>query len=111
MALFGTALLMLVVAGVYLAPALIAYGRGIPAAGSILVIDIFLGWTFLGWVVALAMSVRGQPQPSQVQVFNNVPLPPGPPSWQDPVSHGLIDAPGRPDDDAPASFRPPWDPA
>ncbi len=27
---------------------------------SVLVINIFLGWTFLGWVIALAMGVSGK---------------------------------------------------
>jgi Superinfection immunity protein len=26
---------------------------------SVLVINLFLGWSFLGWVVALAMAVSG----------------------------------------------------
>jgi hypothetical protein len=29
--------------------------------GSVVVINIFLGWTFIGWVVALAMAARSVP--------------------------------------------------
>jgi hypothetical protein len=41
------------------APTIVAAKRGIPLAGSITVINVFLGWTFIGWVVALAMAVAG----------------------------------------------------
>jgi Zn-dependent protease with chaperone function len=42
----------------YMLPTLIAAGRKVPNVGSILVINLFLGWTFIGWVVALAMAAR-----------------------------------------------------
>jgi hypothetical protein len=42
---------------VYLLPSFIAAARKHHQGGSILIINIFLGWTFLGWVIALAMSV------------------------------------------------------
>jgi hypothetical protein len=44
---------------VYFVPTLIAALRGIPNAVSVAVVNLFLGWTFLGWVVALAMAVSG----------------------------------------------------
>jgi hypothetical protein len=40
-------------------PTIIAGQRGIPNAGSVAVINLFLGWTFIGWVVALAKAVSG----------------------------------------------------
>jgi len=40
----------------YFLPALIAAARHHHNAGSIFIIDLFLGWTFLGWIVALAMA-------------------------------------------------------
>ena len=43
----------------YFIPSLIAGFRNHRSAGSIFVINLFLGWTFLGWVIALAMSVSG----------------------------------------------------
>lgn len=61
--LVSTVLIWLAVAivsiGVYFLPTIIAAGRGIPNAASVAVINVFLGWTFLGWVVALAMAVSG----------------------------------------------------
>lgn len=47
----------------YFAPTLIAMIRRVPNGGSVLVIDLFLGWTVIGWIVALAMAVRSKPAP------------------------------------------------
>lgn len=50
---------MLLLAGIYMIPAIVAAFRKLPSANSIAVVNIFLGWTFIGWVVALAMAVAG----------------------------------------------------
>lgn len=41
---------------IYFIPVIIAKYRGVKHFGSIVVINIFLGMTFVGWVVALAMA-------------------------------------------------------
>lgn len=41
---------------VYFLPTLVARSRGHHQFGVIAVVNIFLGWTFLGWVVALAIA-------------------------------------------------------
>jgi len=41
----------------YFVPTLIALFRSHPNGWPILVINFFLGWTLIGWVVALAMAV------------------------------------------------------
>jgi hypothetical protein len=41
---------------VYLLPAFIATRRKHPNVAPIIIVNIFLGWTFLGWIVALAWS-------------------------------------------------------
>lgn len=43
----------------YFAPSIVAYRRETPNKGSVLVLNVFLGWTFLGWVIALAMAAAG----------------------------------------------------
>lgn len=56
--LFASAISILaigVVLAIYLAPAII--GRKKRHFNSLLVINIFLGWTLLGWVIALAWAV------------------------------------------------------
>ncbi len=42
--------------GLYFLPSIIAFKRGHPNAGAILVLNIFLGWTVLGWIGALVWS-------------------------------------------------------
>ena len=39
--------------GIYFLPDWVAQSRGHPDRGSIFVLNLFLGWTFLGWVAAL----------------------------------------------------------
>ncbi len=40
----------------YFTPTWVAYDRVHHQRGAIAVINVFLGWTFIGWVVALAMA-------------------------------------------------------
>jgi len=43
---------------VYLLPALIAFNRGVELRWVILIINIFLGASFIGWLVALYLATR-----------------------------------------------------
>jgi len=45
----------------YFLPTIVATARKVPNVGSVFVINLFLGWTFIGWVVALAMAARSRP--------------------------------------------------
>jgi len=47
-------------APLYFLPTIVAVLRRVPNSGSVLVINLFLGWSFVGWVVALAMAVRSK---------------------------------------------------
>ncbi|WP_326734213.1 superinfection immunity protein [Streptomyces sp. NBC_01022] len=60
-ALIG-ALGLIVLLVAYFVPAFVAYSRGVPNKGSVFVINLFLGWTVVGWVVALAMAARSNQQ-------------------------------------------------
>lgn len=42
---------------IYIAPSLIAARRNVPNTGSIIVVNLLLGFTYVGWVIALAMAV------------------------------------------------------
>lgn len=53
------AMIVLVGAFAYVAPAFVAYMRGTSNRASVAVVNVFLGWTLVGWVVALAMAVSG----------------------------------------------------
>lgn len=72
--------------GLYLIPTIVAGLRKAPNLGSIVVINVFLGWTMLGWVGALAMAVRST---TPVQVVHVVPpapdAPVAPPAAAPPV--------------------------
>ena len=51
----------LIILFLYFVPMIVGLIRGVPNIGSIIVINVFLGWTFIGWVVALAMACRTVP--------------------------------------------------
>jgi hypothetical protein len=53
--------LIVVLLAAYFIPAVVAGVRHVPHEGSIVVVNIFLGWTLVGWVVALAMACRSVP--------------------------------------------------
>ena len=56
-------MIVLVLAGLYFLPLIVAATRKVPNVGSVGVINLFLGWTLVGWVVALAMAARSAPTP------------------------------------------------
>lgn len=45
----------------YFVPAIVAGARQTHNATAILLINLFLGWTFIGWVVALVMAISSAP--------------------------------------------------
>jgi hypothetical protein len=51
----------LIVAGIvlYILPSLVASYRRCDKLSPVVVVNIFLGWTVIGWIVALAMAVSG----------------------------------------------------
>lgn len=53
--------LFLFSAAIYFIPTIVAGIRKVPNLGSVIVINLFLGWTLIGWVVALAMAARSLP--------------------------------------------------
>lgn len=50
----------------YFLPLIIAYRRAAPDRASVAVINVLLGWTYLGWVAALALAVRDKRPDSAV---------------------------------------------
>jgi len=58
----------ILLAGLYFTPLIVALIRKVPNIGSLAVINIFLGWSIIGWIVALAMAARSVPA-SAPQVF------------------------------------------
>lgn len=48
-----------VVVLLYFVPSIVAGSRHTINTGAVVVINLFLGWTFIGWVIALAMAAGG----------------------------------------------------
>lgn len=42
--------------GLYFLPSFIAVYRKVRNTGSIVVLNTFLGWTIIGWIITLAMA-------------------------------------------------------
>lgn len=51
------AILWILLLWIYAMPLLFAWGRRHHQKAAITVVNIFLGWTFIGWVVALAWAL------------------------------------------------------
>lgn len=90
---FAALVLILLVSGIgiacYLAPGIVASVRHVPNAGSVWIINVLLGWTLVGWAIALAMACRSRYQAVMTpygpqRMFPPPPVPPGfrPPSPQ-----------------------------
>jgi hypothetical protein len=72
----------LVAIAAYWIPTIIAYRRKLPERSQILVIDLLLGWTFIGWVVALVMALKPLPPQYQQPPWQAPQYPPpGPGQW------------------------------
>ena len=58
------ALAVVVIPGViiYFAPTIVAYTRGHRNTVAIAALNILLGWTFVGWVIALVWALLAQEQ-------------------------------------------------
>jgi hypothetical protein len=71
----------------YLLPVLIGWLRRVPDIGAVAVINVLLGWTLIGWAVALAMALRpARVAGAAVQIVQNLPAGPAappPPAGQD----------------------------
>ncbi|MGH3825866.1 MAG: superinfection immunity protein [Pseudonocardiaceae bacterium] len=68
----------------YFLPAVTGAIRKVPNIVSVFVVNFFLGWTLVGWVVALAMAARTAPPPGYPPVPGYPP--PTPPPWPPPGS-------------------------
>jgi len=54
----GVVLIVVVSWLVHLAPTLIALVRRPPGVAAVVLVNLLLGWTIVGWAVALVLSLR-----------------------------------------------------
>lgn len=54
----GVVVIVIISTGLYFVPLIVAAIRGVSNTGSVAVINLFLGWTVIGWIVALAMACK-----------------------------------------------------
>jgi hypothetical protein len=82
-------------AGLYLLPVLIGWARHIPGLAPIAIINLLLGWTLVGWVVALVLALRPvYPAGPLVQFVQQ--LPPASPPVGPAAGAGWAGPPGPP---------------
>ncbi len=53
----------------YFLPSIIGFKKNQPNKTSIFLLNLFLGWSLVGWVVSLVWATKKETQP--VQVINN----------------------------------------
>ncbi len=72
----GLAVLVVLGFGLYMLPTVIGAVRKVVNVGSVFAINLLLGWTLIGWAVALAMALRTNPPHAYPQVWApSVPVP------------------------------------
>lgn len=62
----GAIVLIVIIVGCYFIPSIVGKVRNVTNIGSVFVINLLLGWTLVGWVVALAMAVKTVTPSTQV---------------------------------------------
>jgi len=62
---------VLVSAGLYFIPAIIAFRSGKSNKIAILLLNTFLGWSLIGWVVALVWATSKDNLPQQIVINNS----------------------------------------
>jgi hypothetical protein len=61
LSVFTIVVIFVVAFVIHFLPAFIAGSRHVRSFWWIVLINIFLGWTFIGWVVALVWALRDEP--------------------------------------------------
>lgn len=64
----GALLLLFICVFVYFIPSIHGKNRRHPNLQSIVLLNIFLGWTLIGWVVALVWSASAIPPVEQIRI-------------------------------------------
>jgi hypothetical protein len=70
--------MLTIVVLIYFLPTIVALSRGHLSALAIFFLDLFLGWTLIGWLVALIWSSTGNTAANFYRLHANAIGPPGP---------------------------------
>jgi hypothetical protein len=97
-AVIGVLILVIVAGCIYMLPTIVGATRKVVNIGSVAAINLLLGWTLIGWAVALAMALRTNPPHAYPQYWAapgqppvDPPLGPPPPGWYpDPAGTGRM---------------------
>ena len=68
----GGGIFILICIVVYFIPTIIAGNRKHPNGNSILALNIFLGWTFIGWVIAFVWACSNIETNTQTVIENKI---------------------------------------
>ena len=69
----GIIIIFILIVLIYFLPSIVGYNK--TNINSVMIINIFLGWTFLGWVIALAMAAGGKREEQFTPIsYNQDPL-------------------------------------
>ena len=52
---------IIILIAIYFIPTLIAFDKKAKSPAQVLIVNLFLGWTLLGWVIALVMAFNKKP--------------------------------------------------
>jgi hypothetical protein len=63
----GLLLMMALLGLLYFLPTVIALQANTSTTAAAVIINVFLGWTFIGWVVALALAASGKSRTGDLQ--------------------------------------------
>lgn len=64
-------IVILIIILLYFLPSFIGFRRNHPNKVSILILNIFLGWSFLGWVIALIWAFKNETVASpNINIYN-----------------------------------------
>ena len=69
----GAAVWLLLILPLYFLPSIIAGTRKNPNTSGIIILNLFLGWTFLGWIGALIWAFSSGAKPTPTVIVNNTP--------------------------------------
>jgi hypothetical protein len=64
----GHWIIVVMAVGVYFVPCIVGQVRDVKPYGWIALLNVFLGWTFLGWVVALVWAAVAEKKTAELRI-------------------------------------------